>query len=77
MAEAKKTTVTVQKPVEEERITLTLTLDEAAVVRAAVGSVSGIGAGTSAYEIYNALRNNGIPALYADKTIRLSAESPW
>lgn len=76
MAEAKKTTVTVQKPVEEARIVLTLTLEEAAVVRGAVGSVRGLGQGKHAYGIYSALSDRTIPSLTSDTSITLS-EDPW
>ncbi len=57
MAEATKTTVTVQKPVQEERIVLTLTREEAADLLALTGKVAGSfdGPRKSTDAIYSAL----------------------
>jgi len=71
MAKAEQKTVTVTKPVEEKVFVLTLTADEAAVVRAAVGSVVGNGPdGSSAnvYSLYSALDLPGIPKFRTDNT---------
>lgn len=69
MAKAEQKTVTVNKPVEEKVFVLTLTADEAAIVRGAVGAVRGNGpSGSSAnvYALYNALDLPGVPRLRAD-----------
>lgn len=78
MATVAKSTVIVTKTVEVEEpvITLTLSVDEAAVVRAAVGAVCVSGKGRSAYDIYTALSSDSaVPKLYADRTITVTTTS--